>query len=109
MAIEVNPTTYFLKITYEYGVSAKRSIAIDRVFSETLFKSTLSKVYDELHLCRNRAVKITVNVSNFSEQRKKTLSLLDLDEDMHENKLSKEIQKLREKFGLDIIKTGDEL
>lgn len=109
MAIEVNPTTYFLKITYEYGVNAKRSITIDRVFSETLFKSTLSRVYDELHLCRNRAVKITVNVSNFSEQRKKTLSLLDLDEDIHENKLSKEIQKLREKFGLDIIKTGDEL
>ncbi len=46
---------------------------------------------------------------NFISQHKKTLSLMDLDEDIHENKLSKEIQKLRERFGLDIIKTGSEL
>jgi len=38
-----------------------------------------------------------------------TISLLDIDEDMEDNKLSKEIQKLRERFGLDILKRGNEL
>ncbi len=109
MAIEVNPTTYYLKINYEYGVKVKRSITVDRVFSEALFKSTLAQMYEELKVDSTGAIKITLNVSNFSAQQNKTLSLLDFDEDLHENRLSKEIQKLRDKFGLDIIKTGDEL
>jgi DNA polymerase-4 len=54
-------------------------------------------------------IKLTLNVSNFTSNHKKTFSLLYLDEDRCENNLSKEIQKLREKFGLDIIKTASEL
>ena len=42
-------------------------------------------------------------------KHQKTLSLLDIDEDMEEKKLSQEIHKLIEKFGLDILKTGSEL
>jgi hypothetical protein len=34
---------------------------------------------------------------------------MDLAVDIEQNKLSVELQKLRERFGLDIIKTGDEL
>ena len=109
MAIEVNPTTYYLKINYEYGVKVKKSLTVDRVFSEALFKATLAQMYEDLSFHTKGAIKLTLNVSNFSSQHKKTLSLMDFDEDIHENKLSKEIQKLRERFGLDIIKTGDEL
>jgi len=108
MAMEVNPTTYYLKINYEYGVRQKQSITVDRVFSEKLFKSILAKMYQALLLPKG-AIKISINISNFTSVHKKTLSLMDLDEDNHENELSKEIQKLRELFGLDIIKTGAEL
>ena len=66
-------------------------------------------MYEEVSLYEKGGIKLSVNASNFSAQHKKTLSLMDFDEDIHENKLSKEIQKLRERFGLDIIKTGDEL
>ena len=109
MQIEVNPTTFYLKVNYEYGVKAKSSETINRIFSEHLFKAMLLKMYDEIKVTNRGAVKITVNVSNFTSQHRKTLSLLDIDEDMEENKLSKEIQKLRERFGLDILKTGNEL
>ena len=109
MAIEVNPTTYYLKINYEYGVKVKKNLTVDRMFSETLFKSILTEMYTEIAHFKKGAIKLSLNVSNFTSQHKKTLSLMDLDEDIHENKLSKEIQRLRERFGLDIIKTGDEL
>ncbi len=109
MAIEVNPTTFYLKVNYEYGVKVKKSETVNRIFSEHLFKDVLSQMYDEIMLANKGAIKISVNVSNFTSQHRKTLSLLDIDEDMEEHKLSKEIQKLRERFGLDIIKTGDEL
>jgi DNA polymerase-4 len=109
MAIEVNPTSYYLKVGYEYGVKVKKTLTVDRMFSEKLFKSMLAAMYEEIVHTNKGAIKLTLNVSNFSAQHKKTLSLMDFDEDNHENKLSKEIQNLRERFGLDIIKTGDEL
>jgi DNA polymerase-4 len=109
MAIEVNPTSYYLKIGYEYGVKVKKTLTVDRMFSEKLFKSMLAQMYEEIVHVNKGAIKLTLSVSNFSAQHKKTLSLMDFDEDKHENSLSKEIQNLRERFGLDIIKTGDEL
>ncbi len=108
MKLGVNPTTYYLKINYEYGVKVKQSITIDRIFSEHLFKTTLTQMYHDISLQKG-AIKLSLSVSNFTKQHKKTLSLMDLGEDMEYNKLSIELQKLREKFGLDIIKTGDEL
>lgn len=106
--IEVNPTTYYLKINYEYGIKKKQSITVDRLFSEKLFKTTLSNMFDEMVLQKG-AIKLSLNVSNFTSSHRKTLSLLDLDEDMQEKALSQDIQNLRKRFGLDIIKTGDEL
>jgi len=109
MAIEVNPTSYYLKINYEYGVKVKKTLTVDRVFSEKLFKSMLSEMYNEISDVNKGAIKLSLNVSNFSSQHKKTLSLMDHDEDISDNALSKDIQTLRERFGLDILKTGDEL
>ena len=109
MAIEANPTTYYLKINYEYGVKVKKSITVDRLFSEALFKTLLSQMYEEIAYREKGAIKLSLNVSNFSSQHKKTFSLIDLEYDIDKYKLSKEIHKLRERFGLDIIKTGDEL
>ncbi len=108
MAIDVNPTSYYLKIGYEYDLKVKKTLTVDRVFSEILFKSMLSEMYKEIVQENKGVIKLTLNVSNFSTQYKKTLSLMDFDEDMDDNRLSKDIQKLRERFGLDIIKTGNE-
>ncbi len=109
MAIDVNPTSYYLKIGYEYGVKSKKTLTVDRMFSEKLFKSILTQMYGEIVQLNKGAIKLTLSVSNFSSQHKKTLSLMEFDEDLDAYHLSKEIQKLRERFGLDIVKTGDEL
>ncbi len=109
MQIEVNPTTFYLKVNYEYGVKVKKSETVNRLFSEHLFKEELSRMYGEISFQNRGAVKITVNVSNFTTHHAKTLSLLDYDRDIEEKKLSEKIQELRERFGLDIVKTGSEL
>ena len=109
MAIEVNPTSYYLKINYEYGVGVKKTLTVDRVFSEKLFKETLSQMFDEIVHTNKSAIKLSMNVSNFSSANLKTLSLLDFDEDSKDEKLYKDIHNLRTRFGLDIIKTGNEL
>ena len=81
MAIEVNPTTYYLKINYEYGVKVKKSETVNRLFSETLFKHILSEMYESMLHPSKGAIKLSVNVSNFTSQHQKTLSLLDLHEE----------------------------
>lgn len=109
MDIEVNPTTYYLKIGYEYGERVKKTMRVDRVFSETLFKSMLLKMYDEIAQKNKGAVKLTLSVSNFSSLNRKTLSLLHFENDSKGKYLHKNIHQLRTRFGLDIIKTGNEL
>ncbi len=109
MQIGANPTIFYLKINYDDGTRRKRSERYERVFSEHLFKTALSKMYDAIGLSYGGAVKITVNVSNFTSHTRKTLSLLDCQRDIKENKFSRKIQHIRERFGLDILKTGNEL
>jgi len=109
MQLELNPTIYYVKINYEYGVKAKRSWRVDRIFSEQLFKSELSSVYEEIHNAKLGAVKISVNVTNFTSEHPKTLSLLDLESDMKQNKISHSIFELRGKYGIDIIKNALEI
>lgn len=109
MLMKVNPTTFYLKINYEYGVKCRQNITVNKVFSEYLLKKTLSLMYKALVLHGKGAIKLSLNVSNFTSQHKKTLSLIHLQEDMRQNRLSKVIHILRERFGLDIIKTGNEL
>ncbi|AKF24864.1 DNA polymerase IV [Sulfurovum lithotrophicum] len=109
MAIEVNPTTYHLKINYEYGIRVKKSETVNRLFSEQLFKSALSRMYEEMMLPGRGAIKLTLNVSNFTIHHARTLSLFDLNDDISANVLSCHIHSLRERFGLDIVKTADEL
>ncbi|MCW8821472.1 MAG: DNA polymerase IV [Sulfurovum sp.] len=109
MTIEVNPTSYYLKIGYEYGVKVKKTLTVDRIFSETLFKSMLSEIYEEIALEQKGAVKLTLSVSNFASLNLKTLSLIEFNDDSKEKQLHKNIHDLRTRFGLDIIKTGNEL
>ena len=109
MAIGVNPTTYYLKINYEGGQRAKQHITVDRLFSESLFKEKLLLLFEAIALRNIGAVKLTLNVSNFTSQHHKTLSLLEYDHDIKAHRLSERIQSVRERFGLDILKTGNEL
>jgi DNA polymerase-4 len=85
------------------------SRTVDRVFSENLFREQLLEMFDEVVHYSLGAIKLTLNVSNFTNQQHKTLSLLDFQEDMERARLTKEIQGLRDRFGIDIIKSGVEL
>jgi DNA polymerase-4 len=105
----VNPTSYSLKINYEYGIKVKKSLTCERLFSETLYKELLETIYQSIMLSGRGTIKLSLQVGNFSSQQKKTLSLLDYATDRETHKLTKTIHKLRKTFGIDIIKTGNEL
>ncbi len=106
---QVNPTTYYLSLKYEFGIKRKSSITVQRIFSEELFKTQLLEMYDKIVYKNSGAIKLTINVSNFNKLEGSTMSLFDFEADAKKALLGKNIQSLRDRFGLDIVKFGVEL
>ena len=104
-----NPTLFYLKVNYEYGIRAKITHKSPRLFNEKEYKEALSGMYNAIKRDGVGAIKLTLSVSHFTDRKRMTLSLLEYEEDRREHRLSSGIQKLREKFGLDIVKTGNEM
>ena len=109
MKIGANPTRYYLKINYQGALRVKETIRVDRIFSERLFKEKLSEIYERIRLPGHAAVKLSLSVSDFTRLHPRTLSLLDLERDRRERKITEGMQRIRERFGLDAIRTGNEL
>jgi ABC-type multidrug transport system fused ATPase/permease subunit len=86
MQLGLNPTTYYLKINYEYGVKAKKSWRVDRLFSEQLLKNELSdhikpliidieteKYYDLINILRKLYEERLTERLHISGEKKKSL------------------------------------
>jgi len=104
-----NPTRYSLRVRYLQNLRAKGAVRVDRIFSETLFKAELSRLFDRIHRPGEGAIKLALSVSDFTHLHPRTLSLLDLEADRRARAISEGMQRIRERFGLDAIRTGNEL
>jgi DNA polymerase-4 len=109
MQLEVTPTLYYLKINYQFGTRGKQSRRVERLFSEQCYKETLLEMFDQIVHSDLAAIKLTLNVSDFTTQHPRTLSLLEYDTDLKERALTEKIHEVRQKFGLDVIRTANEL
>jgi len=109
MQLEVTPTLYTLKINYQYSTKAKQSRRVERLFSEQCYKETLLEMFNQIVHTDLSAIKLTLNVSDFTTQHPRTLSLLEYDQDLKERALTEKIHEVRQKFGLDVIRTANEL
>lgn len=106
----IHPTTYFLKIKYEIGFREKYNITIERLFSERFFKSLIIEMFFKVDIHKAQAIKyIGISVSNFMEQKHKSYDILSYELDTKQSKLGSCIQTLRDKYGIDSVKTGDEI
>ena len=102
--------TYSLKIRYEYGAKSKDYINSNRLFNEQHFKQELIKLFDKIDTHpSHKVIQVNITLSNFEEKKNITMDLLNYQEDTKQFQLTKSLQKLRDKFGIDIIKSGGEL
>ncbi len=106
----VNPQSLFLQIRYEYNIKSKNTINTNRLFSESYLKQSMIKLFEQndIHPTHN-VIQINITVSNFLENRQNSLNLFEYENDLKQSKLTSHIQKLRNKFGIDIIKNASEL
>ena len=99
----------WLQINYEYGIRAKESKRVDRVFSEMLLKEELAQMFQKIDQPNLGAIKLSVAISDFASQSHRTLSMLTLKEDSKRHRIDTALKAIRENYALDAIKSGGEL
>lgn len=108
--LRVIPTTFSLSIKYEFSQKAHISLTKRKEFSEKEFKDFCLALFAQadsqkrLHVTR-----LSINSSEFTHIARRELSLLELDDDDKQKELTKQAQKIREKYGLGSLKWGSEV
>lgn len=104
------PTTYYFYIRYENGISSKSSQTLDRSFSESLYREWVVQMFATLDTHPHYGIlHLGLALSNFiTPTQTKTFSLLHVEVDTKAKRLSEKLTKLRDKYGVEIIRSGVE-
>ncbi len=104
------PSTIFLHIKYEFNERVKKHKSYNRLFSEYFLKNEFIKLFEEIDRYKNsKIIRLSLSLSNFNSTKNQIYSLLDYENDKKQKSLYQNIDKLREKYGIDILKHGIEL
>jgi len=110
MRMDVIPTTFHVGISYELGFKGKSNISKNRLFSEQFFKNLCQELFLNADTSPTlKIIRISISCSHFTEHSYRALSLLEYTNDNAQYKLTKQTKKLREKYGLDILRWGNEI
>ena len=106
----VIPTVYHLNIRYEMNQKSHKNISLCERFTEKKFDSLCISLFNEADVHKRlRVIRLSINCSSFTHHSKKELSLINFADEEKMEKLTKQNQKLREKYGLDMLKWGSEM
>jgi DNA polymerase-4 len=104
------PLTFSLQIKYQYGSKAKDNIRTNRIFNEHNLRKEMLRMFDKCDIHPSHAVtRLTLSLSNFLQSNPTTMDIFHYEKDTKQAVLTKSINKLREKYGIDIIKNANEL
>ena len=105
-----NPLSYQIQIKYEYNILSKTQENTNKIFNEFDFKNSMIKLFKEADKHKNHGViQLYITVFNFAKKNEHTFNLFEYEDDLKKELLDKNIQNLREKFGVDIVKSAYEL
>ncbi len=104
----LKPTFYHLSIRYDFGGKSRAHRRIYRIFSEKLLIQIAKELFRECDLFPHCPItKIALRVGEF--YRPQTLDLLQYEKDRKYERLLKQCQTLRQKYGINELKWGVEL
>ena len=105
-----NPLSFQIHIKYESNIKTKAQENSNKIFNEFDFKNSIINLFMKADKHRNHGVvQLYITVFNFAKKGEHTYNLFEYEDDLKKDKLSKNIQNLREKFGIDILKSAFEL
>ena len=105
-----NPLSFQIHIKYESNIKTKAQENSNKIFNEFDFKNSIINLFMQADKHRNHGVvQLYITVFNFAKKGEHTYNLFEYEDDLKKDKLSKNVQNLREKFGIDILKSAFEL
>ena len=105
-----NPLSFQIHIKYESNIKTKAQENSNKIFNEFDFKNSIINLFMQADKHRNHGVvQLYITVFNFAKKGEHTYNLFEYEDDLKKDKLGENIQNLREKFGIDILKSAFEL
>jgi DNA polymerase-4 len=110
MKLGVNPTTYYFSLGYEGWESSKKQYTLYRLFNESFIQHFAQEKFKELDIYAHHPVRyIAMSASKFLHHDPKTLDMFEYENDTKMRKLTDALTKVRDKYGMDIVRGGGEL
>jgi len=110
LKLDVIPTVFHLSISYEMNQQSHKNISLCEIFTEKKFDSLCLQLFHDADVQRRlHAIRLSINCSSFTRDSKKELSLIGFCEDQKMHTLTKSVQVLREKYGIDTLKFASEM
>ena len=107
---QVIPTTFSLSIRYEFNQKSHISVTQRKEFSEQSFRRLCLALFCEAdNQKRLHVIRLAINASEFTCNSRRELSLLEFGQENREKELTKQAQKIREKYGLNSLRWGSEM
>jgi len=107
--LELVPTTLHVSIQYVYNKRSKH-YTFNRLFNEQFLTKTVIEIFENLDKnSTNEIIKLSISLSNFMSKNKLNPSILDIDKDLKLYALMKGNLELRKKYGIDILRSAQEL
>lgn len=105
-----SPRSYSLTLRYEYGSKVTHQVTKDRLFSDGVFKEEILSLLNKCDTAKQqKVVYLGLSASRFNEEIKSSNSLLDFESDKKQHHISKTLQQIRNRYGVDSICFGAEL
>lgn len=105
-----NPLSFQIHIKYESNIKTKAQENSNKIFNEFDFKNSIINLFMQADKHINHGVvQLYITVFNFAKKGEHTYNLFEYEDDLKKDKLGENIQNLREKFGIDILKSACEL
>lgn len=110
LKLKVIPTVFSLSVAYEMNIKSHKNISLSERFTEKKFDSLCLKMFNAADTQKRlQVIRISINCSSFTRESKKELSLINFADEHKMEKLTQEVQILRQRYGLDVLKWGSEL
>lgn len=106
----VNPLSYHIKIKYESRIKSKNYINVNTIFNELDFKKHMAKLFEENdNHPSHGVVQLMISVTNFAKINEYTYNLFEYEDNLKKRELTNQLQKVRAKYGVDVIKSLSEI
>jgi len=105
-----SPLQYSLKVRYENREKAKGFVNVNYIFNELNLKKELLELFYKIDKSSYMGIiQINITLSQFQESKKTTVDLFSHQENKKTKDLMDSVHSLRNKYGIDIIKSAGEL